>query len=86
MAYSLEHHGLIEVPLAGRPAGIYWLRFYRGTPRSVALLTEVPGNPSLSVTNAMSRVRPSSPTVSPLTCLNSLSSKSGLVGKKATRV
>jgi hypothetical protein len=54
--HALEFNGLIEVPLGGRPAGIYWLRFYRGTPRSVAVLTEVPGNPSLSITNAMSRV------------------------------
>lgn len=56
MVHTLEHHGLIKVPLIGDREGIYWLRFYRGAPRCVAVLTEVPGNPSLSVTNAISRV------------------------------
>lgn len=56
IAYVLDHHGLIEVPLPGRPPGIYWLRFYRGKPRCVAVLTEVPGNPSTSLTNAISRI------------------------------
>jgi hypothetical protein len=56
IAHVLEHHGLIEVPLPGRPPGIYWLRFYRGVPRCVAVLTEVPGNPSASLTNAISRI------------------------------
>ena len=56
ITHVLEHHGLIEVPLPGRPPGIYWLRFYRGEPRCVAVLTEVPGNPSASLTNAISRI------------------------------
>lgn|GEM_PF-3636022 len=56
VGHTLEHHGLIKVPLAGQPAGIYWLRFYRGSARCVAVLTEVPGNPSRSVTNAISRI------------------------------
>jgi hypothetical protein len=42
ITHVLEHHGLIEVPLPGRPPGTYWLRFYRGEPRCVAVLTEVP--------------------------------------------
>jgi hypothetical protein len=56
IAHVLEHHGLIEVPLPGRLPGLYWLRFYRGSPRCVAVLTEVPGNPSASLTNAISRI------------------------------
>ena len=58
MVHALEHHGLVKVPLGDtcQPAGIYWLRSYKGAPRCVAVLTEVPGNPSLSVTNAISRV------------------------------
>ncbi|MCU1494509.1 MAG: hypothetical protein JWO62_2273 [Acidimicrobiaceae bacterium] len=56
MAHALQHHGLIEVPLPGRPNGVYWLRLYRGEPRCVAVLTEVPGNPSASLTNAVSRI------------------------------
>lgn len=39
-------------------AGIYWLRLYRlAKNRSVAVLTEVPGNPGTSVTNAASLLR-----------------------------
>lgn len=56
MTHDLQHHGLIEVPLPGRASGIYWLRFYRGEPRCVAVLTEVPGNPTLSLVNAVSRI------------------------------
>jgi hypothetical protein len=53
MDIELEHHGLIKVPIRGRADGIYWLRFYRGRSQSVAVLTEVPGNSSLSLTNAI---------------------------------
>jgi len=54
--HELEHHGLVKIPLGGRPDGIYWVRFYRGDPACVAVLTEVPGNPSLSLTNAISTI------------------------------
>lgn len=51
--YRLELPGLIEVPMPARANGVYWLRFYRSMPRSVAVLTEVPGNPGLSITNGI---------------------------------
>lgn len=38
--------------------GIYWLRLYRhGSGRFEALVTEVPGNPGMSVTNGASMIR-----------------------------
>jgi hypothetical protein len=53
---QMMHHGLIEVPL-GRKHGIYWLRLYELTNGSqVAVVTEVPGNPAQTVTNAISRI------------------------------
>lgn len=55
MSYRLEYHDLIKVPLS-KP-GIYWLRLYReSSGSSVAIVTEVPGNPGKSVTNAISEV------------------------------
>ena len=57
MAYRCIHHDLIAVPLGHREPGIYWLRLYKAADgRHVAIVTEVPGNPSFSVTNAMSRM------------------------------
>jgi len=54
--YKLVHHDLVEVPFGNRRAGIFWSRLYRGEADSVAIVTEVPGNPSLSVTNGNSRI------------------------------
>ncbi len=49
-------HELIAVPFGGRASGIYWLRLYAGQVAHVAVLTEVPGNPSFSVTNGISQI------------------------------
>lgn len=54
---SLRHHALIDVPLGGQRHGIYWLRLYdRPDGTNVAVVSEVPGNPSYSVSNAISRI------------------------------
>jgi hypothetical protein len=50
------HHDLITVPLGQRRPGIFWLRLYDGDAAHVAVVTEVPGNPSSSVTNAISQI------------------------------
>jgi len=50
MAYELLHHGLIVVPDHWAP-GIHWLRLYRKGNDSVAVITNVPGNPGGSATN-----------------------------------
>lgn len=53
MPYDLVHHDLVKVPLGGyKEPGIYWLRLYAGNCGYVAVVTEVPGNPGLSVTQA----------------------------------
>lgn len=54
--HQLIHHDLITVPLGGRQRGIYWLRLYRSGRDHVAVVTEVPGNPSLSATNAIEEI------------------------------
>lgn len=53
--YELEHHDLTVIPREGRRPGIFWLRFYRGDP-SVAVVTNIPGDPSYSLTNWISLV------------------------------
>jgi hypothetical protein len=50
------YHDLIQVPFANRQAGIYWLRLYEEKTKHAATVTEVPGNPSLSVTNGISQI------------------------------
>lgn len=54
MPLQLCHHDLICVPRAG----IYWLRVYRDDngQGAVVVITEVPGNPGESVTNAISLI------------------------------
>lgn len=42
--------------ISGHGDAIFWLRFYRGQPRDVAVLTNVPGNPAYSITNMVSRI------------------------------
>jgi hypothetical protein len=45
------------LPLGERKPGVYWLRLLTSDEgHSVAVATEVPGNPAMSVTNAISRV------------------------------
>jgi hypothetical protein len=58
MAYRLLHHGLIVVDVWRPKPGIYWLRLFASEePRWLAIVTEVPGNPStVGVTNAISRI------------------------------
>ncbi len=46
MAYELMYHDLVEVPCGNRRPGIFWLRLYKGSAHLVAIVTEVPGNPS----------------------------------------
>ena len=54
-AAILLHNGLFNPP--GR-RGIYWLRLYRRPDRRhIAVVTEVPGNPGMSNTNASSILR-----------------------------
>jgi len=53
MTNAAQLHNDLFVPADRR--GIYWLRLFRLLQeRHVALLTEVPGNPGMSVTNAAS--------------------------------
>lgn len=57
MQYTLVYHDLLTVPLGRRNPGIFWLRLYATSQRDhVAVVTEVPGNPSSSVTNCVSRI------------------------------
>lgn len=53
---NLRYHDLIVVPFPSRRPGIYWLRLYEGTEHDVAVLTEVPGNPSWSIANGRMRI------------------------------
>src|SRR5216683_1969893 len=47
MAYRLLHHGLVVVDVWRPRPGIYWLRLFANEePRWLAIVTEVPGNPS----------------------------------------
>jgi hypothetical protein len=51
MATELVYHDLIEVVPGRWRSGLYWLRLFRSGSEYVAVITEVPGNPSCSVTN-----------------------------------
>jgi hypothetical protein len=53
MSAELIYHDLIQVPYGWRNTGIYWLRLFHGESRYIAVVTEVPGNPSFSVTNGI---------------------------------
>lgn len=53
---DLRYHDLIVVPFPNRRPGIYWLRLYAGAEKDVAVLTEVPGNPSWSIADGRMRV------------------------------
>ena len=53
---DLVHHDLITVPFGNREPGIFWLRMYERGADRIAVLTEVPGNPSSSVTNSISSI------------------------------
>lgn len=53
---DLRYHDLIAVPFPSRRPGIYWLRLYAGSDNDVAVLTEVPGNPSRPVNNGRMRI------------------------------
>jgi hypothetical protein len=54
--FALTHNGLIKVPAALGDPSIYWLRLYSAHSSNVVVVTEVPGNPGQSVTNAIERV------------------------------
>jgi hypothetical protein len=55
--YRSVHHGLIVVPNGGPRPGIYWLRLFRSdTPAAVAVVTEVPGNRGMTMTNDARRI------------------------------
>jgi hypothetical protein len=56
VAYHQRYHDLIVVPWRDSKPGIYWLRLYRHGKQHVAVVTEVPGNPGLCVTNAIKRI------------------------------
>ena len=47
------HHDLIGMPVRRGKPGIYWLRLFRGENGHIGVITEVPGNPSASVMNAI---------------------------------
>ena len=51
MATGLVYHDLIEVVPGRWRAGLYWLRLFHGDSGYVAVITDVPGNPSCSATN-----------------------------------
>lgn len=53
---SLVHHDLLVLGGETRPSGIYWLRLFEREGSHVAIVTEVPGNPGQSVTNATDRL------------------------------
>jgi hypothetical protein len=56
MVYRLLHHDLITVPFVRGEVGIFWLRLYQEGKSHVATVTEVPGNPALTVTNGISEI------------------------------
>ena len=51
MATELVYHDLIEVVPGRWRSGLYWLRLFHGDSGYVAVITDVPGNPSCSATN-----------------------------------
>lgn len=51
--WQVVHHDLIKVPLGRDRPGIFWLRLYGNAEDHVAVVSEVPGNPASSMTNAM---------------------------------
>jgi hypothetical protein len=53
--YRLVHHGLVEISGGGSRPGIYWLRLYRSR-CGVAVVTEMPGNPGISMANNADRI------------------------------
>lgn len=53
----MEFHGLISVPRGFAGPGIYWLRLWARDDSHVAVVTEVPGNPGLSVCNGIEEIR-----------------------------
>lgn len=55
MAYQLIYNDLIEVLNGIIGHGIYWLRLY-SSHNHIATITEVPGNPSLSVGNGIESI------------------------------
>jgi hypothetical protein len=44
------------VPFPHKNDGIFWLRLYQGELKYIAVITEVPGNPSLSATNGAEHI------------------------------
>jgi hypothetical protein len=56
LPYRRVYHDLIAIPDVGMRRGIYWLRLYEGPGDYVAILTEVPGNPAMSVSNAIEQI------------------------------
>lgn len=48
---TLVHQGLITIPGGFFGSSIYWLRLWKYNNRHIATVTEVPGNPGLSVIN-----------------------------------
>lgn len=56
VTHQLVYHDLVSVPFGGREPGIYWLRMFVAGVDHVAVVTEVPGNPSFSVTNGTSQI------------------------------
>lgn len=55
-AFELTFNDAVMVTLGDQIVGVYWLRTYRSAAESVAIVTEVPGNPGRSSTNAISRI------------------------------
>jgi hypothetical protein len=51
----LTHHDVIALKDGERLSGLYWLRLFGGK-RTVAVVTEIPGNPGQSITNAMEHI------------------------------
>ncbi len=54
---KLIHHGIVKVDEGSRDPGLYWLRLWHGAGIYIAVVTEIPGNPGLSVTNGISLIR-----------------------------
>jgi hypothetical protein len=55
VSFALVHHDLIALRHSERLVGLYWLRLFHGR-RWIAVVTEVPGNPGLSSSNAMDEI------------------------------
>ena len=56
LTHQLVHHDLIAIESGDERPGIYWLRLFRDQGEYVAAVTEVPGNPSQSITNATEKI------------------------------